>query len=260
MVRGCRARVGHARQSAAVNDPLSLLAALPVWFVAFLFSTTCHEAAHGLVAKLGGDSTAHAGGQVTLDPTPHVKRHPFGMVVMPLLSYFLYGGGWMLGWASVPYDPHWGARYPKRAAWMSAAGPAANLALVVVAGLGIRAGMLAGWFEAPSSPNTQTMVAHADGVGAGVELLALALSVLLSVNLIAFAFNLLPIPPLDGSSVIGLFMSDDLHRRFRELFSDATISVIGLVAAMQLFSYVWNPLILLTLNLLYPEVGYRSGS
>jgi Zn-dependent protease len=47
-----------------------------VWYVAFLFSTTCHEAAHAFVAKLGGDDTAALGGQVTLNPVPHIQREP----------------------------------------------------------------------------------------------------------------------------------------------------------------------------------------
>ena len=57
-----------------------------IWYIVFLFSTTCHEASHALVAKLGGDPTAFHGGQVTLNPVPHVQREPFGMVVVPLLS------------------------------------------------------------------------------------------------------------------------------------------------------------------------------
>ncbi len=52
-----------------------------IWYVAFLFSTTCHEAAHALAAKIGGDETAFAGGQVSLNPVPHIQREPWGMVV-----------------------------------------------------------------------------------------------------------------------------------------------------------------------------------
>ena len=66
-----------------------------LWYIAFLFSTTCHEAAHAWAAKRGGDTTAYAGGQVTLDPLPHIRREPFGMVMMPWLSFL--SGGWMMG-------------------------------------------------------------------------------------------------------------------------------------------------------------------
>jgi hypothetical protein len=96
-------------------------------YVVFLFSTTCHEAAHALVAKLGGDTTAALGGQVSLNPIPHIRRSPFGMVVIPIIS-FLFSGG-MIGWASAPYDPSWERRHPRRAAWMALAGPAANFSI-----------------------------------------------------------------------------------------------------------------------------------
>jgi hypothetical protein len=112
------------------------------WYVVFLLSTTCHEAAHALAAKLGGDLTAFHGGQVTLDPIPHIRREPFGMVVFPILSYFL--GGWMMGWASAPYDPFWAQRHPHRAAWMSLAGPGANFTLTILAALSIHAGLWMG--------------------------------------------------------------------------------------------------------------------
>ena len=56
-------------------------------YVVFLLSTTCHEAAHALVAKLGGDTTASEGGQVSLNPIPHMRREVFGMVVLPLIGH-----------------------------------------------------------------------------------------------------------------------------------------------------------------------------
>ncbi|MEQ1352595.1 MAG: site-2 protease family protein, partial [Candidatus Acidiferrum sp.] len=71
-----------------------------IWYVAFLFSTTCHEAAHALVAKMGGDETASEGGQVSLNPFPHIRRELFGMVIVPLLSYVVNRS--MIGWASAP--------------------------------------------------------------------------------------------------------------------------------------------------------------
>ena len=73
-----------------------------LWYVVFLLSTTCHEAAHALVAKWGGDLTTFHGGQVTLNPPPHIRRTPFGMVIFPLITYAM--NGWMMGWASAPYD------------------------------------------------------------------------------------------------------------------------------------------------------------
>ena len=68
------------------------------YYVVFLFSTTVHEASHAWAAKLGGDLTAYHGGQVSLDPRPHIRRAPFGMVVLPIISVLL--SGWPFGFAS----------------------------------------------------------------------------------------------------------------------------------------------------------------
>jgi len=104
-----------------------------VWYFVFVFSTVLHEAAHAFAALKLGDDTAARGGQVSLDPAPHMTREPFGMIIVPLCSYLM--GGWMFGWASAPYDPDWARTYPKRAAWMALAGPLSNLLLVLGAAL-----------------------------------------------------------------------------------------------------------------------------
>jgi len=122
-----------------------LLALGFIWYVAFLFSTTCHEAAHALVAKIGGDETASSGGQVTLNPMPHIQREPWGMVVIPLLSFLLTQS--MIGWASAPFDPSWERRHPRRSAWMALAGPAANYSLMLLAVLGLHLGWSHNWLH-----------------------------------------------------------------------------------------------------------------
>ncbi len=109
------------------------------WYLVFLFSTAFHEAAHAWAAFKLGDDTAYRGGQVTLDPTPHLRREPIGMVVVPILSYL--AGGWMIGWASAPYNATWALQHPRRSAGTSLAGPAANVALVLLAATCIRVGM-----------------------------------------------------------------------------------------------------------------------
>src|SRR6476659_583779 len=115
-------------------EPNTLVLGL-TWCVAFIFSTTLHEAGHALAALKLGDPTAYEGGQVSLNPWPHIRREPLGMVIVPIASFAL--NGWMMGWASAPFDPEWAHRYPKRAALMAAAGPAANLLLVLLSGLAI---------------------------------------------------------------------------------------------------------------------------
>ena len=111
----------------------------------------------------GGDPTAYHGGQVSLDPRPHIKREPFGMVALPLISVAL--SGWPFGFASAPYDIHWAMRYPKRAAWMALAGPAGNLLLVLSAAATIRIGSSAGVFAAPGAVSfDQVVTASTSGV------------------------------------------------------------------------------------------------
>ena len=119
-------------------------ALFPVWYAAFLLSLTCHEAGHALVARWGGDDTAYLSGQVTLNPWPHIRREPVGTILVPILTYFIGSSRWMMGWASAPYDPHWEDRHPRRAALMSAAGPAANFLLFAIAFLVLKMGLLYG--------------------------------------------------------------------------------------------------------------------
>lgn len=229
------------------------LALFPMWFVVFLLSLTCHEAAHALAAKLGGDPTAFHGGQVTLNPVPHIRREPFGTIFFPIITYFL--SGWMMGWASAPYDPNWQRRYPRRAAWMALAGPAANMALVIVAGLAIHAGMLAGIFNLPSRINFTHVVDAAPGAVA--QGLATFLSILFSLNLLLAAFNLLPVPPLDGSTAAGIFLDEKTALRLVELTRHPSFTFIGIIIAWRVFDYIFHPLFTLGLNLLYPGASYH---
>jgi Zn-dependent protease len=226
-----------------------------VWYVVFLLSTTCHEAAHAFAAKLGGDPTAFLGGQASLDPLPHIRREPFGMVLFPVLSYIM--GGWMMGWASAPYDPRWAERFPHRSAWMSLAGPAANFTLVLVAALAIHAGIFLGVFASPESIQFMSVAeAVKPGAASGA---ATFLSLLFSLNLLLGCFNLLPIPPLDGFSAVGLLLSEDRACRFQELgHSMGGFTMIGLFVAWKIFDPIFQPVFTLSLRALYPGQGYGS--
>jgi Zn-dependent protease len=233
-----------------VNPDLLILGL--TWFVVFLFSTTLHEAGHAFAAYKLGDPTAYEGGQVSLNPLPHVQREPVGMVLVPLISFA--ANGWMMGWASAPYDPEWAHRYPKRAALMAAAGPAANLLLVIVSGLAIRAGVWAGLFESPAFANFTSMTTASQGSWAAAAVTPL--SILFSLNLLLFAFNLIPLPPLDGSAILPAFMSDGTARRYHGILRQPMFSLLGLLAAWKVFPYISHPLNVLALNLLYPGEGY----
>src|SRR6185436_16732180 len=123
-----RTSAGHSGGAGRLPPVMTNIADALTYFVVFLFSTTLHEAVHAWAAFRGGDPTAYHGGQVSLDPRPHIKREPFGMLILPLISSVT--SGWPIGFASAPFDPTWALRHPRRAAWMALAGPGANLALV----------------------------------------------------------------------------------------------------------------------------------
>lgn len=216
------------------------------WFVVFLFSTTLHEAGHAFAAWRLGDPTAYEGGQVSLNPLPHIQREPFGMVLVPLITFAL--SGWMMGWASAPYDPYWAHNYPKRAGIMAMAGPAANLILVLISGVLIRVGIAAGWLYVPASLSfTQIVAGQGWAEGAAVPL-----SILFMLNLLLFVFNLLPVPPLDGSAILPMFLSDSVNQRYQELLHQPMLSLIGLLIAWKVFPYIFQPVSILALRMLYP--------
>lgn len=225
-----------------------------IYYVVFLFSTTVHEAAHAWAAKRGGDLTAYHGGQVSLDPRPHIRREPFGMVILPVLTVFL--SGWPLGFASAPYDPAWAQRYPKRSAWMALAGPGANLVLVLVAGVLLRVGLGAGIFYPPESVSFGQLAGT--DAGGWWPAVAFLLGVFFSLNLLLAAFNLLPFPPLDGSAAVPLFLTDDTSRRYQQfIWGNPGLMFLGMFLAWQLFDYVFSPVFLTAVNLLWPGAGYH---
>lgn len=194
-----------------------------ITYVAFLFSTTCHEAAHAFVAKLGGDSTAALGGQVTLNPVPHIRREPWGMVVIPILAFLFTRG--MIGWASAPFDPLWERRHPRRAALMALAGPAANFSLMMIAAMGLRVGHAMGWLNVGPRPDFATVT----------------LFVFFSLNLLLGTFNLLPVPPLDGSTGIMLLMGESSAQRYLDWLRGSSYARLGLLVGLLAFRYFYTP-------------------
>lgn len=224
-----------------------------IWFIAFLFSMTIHEAAHALAAHKMGDDTAYHGGQVTLNPLPHIRREFLGTVVVPLLSFV--SNGWMIGWASAPYDPQWADRYPKRSALMSLAGPAANLLVVAVCMVVMKAGVALNIFAIPDQMFAyQIVMATETGI---LPAVAAFISVLFYLNLLLFAFNLIPLPPLDGSCAVTLLMSDETARRYMAFINQASFSWIGLLAAWYGFGYLFKPIYMAAVRILFPEIPWE---
>ncbi len=226
------------------------------WYFIFIISATIHEAAHAWAAKKGGDSTAYEGGQVSLNPWPHIKRSPMGMVIIPIVSIFLIG--WPFGWAKTPVDASWAYQNPRKSALVSAAGPAANLLLALVAILVIEIGIRTGFFLAPHVITAERLVDPSiEGLLTGFSIF---FSMMFSMNLILFIFNLIPLPPLDGSNIIALFLKEEPARKYSAVISHPAFSLIGLLAAWQVFSPVFDAIFTKLLNVIYWHTGYTYSA
>lgn len=222
------------------------------WYLALIVAMVFHEAAHAWVAKIGGDLTAYESGQVTLNPIPHMRREPFGTIVMPIISLFLLG--FPLGFAHAPYNPYWADAHPKRAAIMSAAGPASNLLIAGLLFAVMKIGLSADWFEYPIDGRIGIardggggllhvhMLSAADGATTGIGYaIAQVLPVLFFMNFLLGIFNLIPVPPLDGAGIAEGALPGKLGAFFGMLRRDQTMALLGLLVAWYLFDVVWRP-------------------
>ena len=175
-----------------------------IWYSVFLLSIVIHEASHAFAAFKLGDLTAYNAGQVSLNPIPHMRREPFGTIVIPILSFIL--AGWVIGWASTPYNIKWATANPKKAGIMSAAGPFSNFILLLLTALLIRIGIgLRLFYPHPYHINLSSLVVATEP--GYMDIVATILSILFSLNLILFIFNILPMPPLDGSGILLCFLT-----------------------------------------------------
>lgn len=184
------------------------LIVLPV----LLMSVVVHEVAHALVAKWEGDETAYRLGRVTLNPLPHLDL--MGSAIVPLLLFFL-PGDFIFGWAKpVPVNPRNYRDYKWGDIRVSMAGIASNLVLAVFCTLALA--LLQGLSSA---------IGSAGGV---ISILIQAAFYGLYINLILAVFNLIPIPPLDGSHVVYHLLPLKLRARYQE-FGRYGIGVIMLL-------------------------------
>ena len=152
-----------------------LIYALPV-----LFAITVHEAAHGYAARHFGDNTAYVLGRITLNPLKHID--PIGTILMPLMLYFATSGAFLFGYAK-PVPVQFGnLRNPKRdMVWVALAGPGANLAQALIWGI---------------------VFYLLIGMGVDERFFLTMCKAGIMVNLVMFAFNLFPLPPLDGGRIL----------------------------------------------------------
>jgi Zn-dependent protease len=151
--------------------------------VVLLFSVIVHEISHGYVAEWLGDPTARLAGRLTLNPIPHLSF--FGMVLMPLLTYFAWH--MPVGAAKpVPYNPY-NLKDPRRGgALIALAGPVSNLLLAAIFGAIIRIG---------------------EATGTIAPFVLFLFSQIVLINVVLAIFNLVPLPPIDGSKVVHLFLT-----------------------------------------------------
>jgi len=234
-----------------VTDPLEGIA----FYAVFVFAVTAHEAAHAWAAMRGGDLTAYNGGQVSLDPLPHMRRELFGMVILPILSIAV--SGFPLGYASAPFDPHWAARHPRRAAWMALAGPGANLAMALAAALAVHAGVAAGWFTAPDSLGLRQGTAAAVDAGDLAGAVAFLLSLFFSMNLLLFVLNMLPVPPLDGAGALPLLIPTRWVDAYQAIFRQPIVAIVAFLFIFNFAGHVFRPCFFFAVGLIYPGVRYE---
>jgi Zn-dependent protease len=183
-------------------NSLAFLLSAAITAVVLLFSVIVHEVAHGYVALMNGDPTAKMLGRITLNPGPHID--PVGTILIPLIL-LLSQAGILFGWAKpVPVNPLNYRHYRWGEITVSAAGPLSNLALAVCFALLLRL-----------------------GVG-GPGLMKLAYFGV-SINIFLALFNLVPIPPLDGSHILAILLPRDLARVY------AYLEPVGFILILALF-------------------------
>lgn len=184
---------------------------------ALIPSVILHEISHGALALVFGDDTAKRAGRLTLNPIPHVD--PFGTVVLPAMLAIATAGATTFGYAKpVPVNPR-RLRNPRdHSVWVALVGPGVNIALAVLAAVLFRAvggSVLRMRFELAS----------------GLEIFLYALGI---VNVVLAVFNLIPLPPLDGSAVVERFLPHRLWEPYLRLRQYAPLAVLALVLLVPL--------------------------
>lgn len=193
---------------------------LLLFFPPFLVAIIFHELAHAYVAKMWGDMTAYDSGRVTINPTPHID--PIGTIALPMGMLFL-GVPFMFGWAKpVPINPNRFRKYRPGLFWVAAAGPLMNFSLALISSLllcGMVVSLTPGNFY--YEPITQMLV------------------VSIFLNFALGIFNLLPLPPLDGSKMIQSVLSYEATRKYEQItqYSFWILIVLLMTGAIRVIMY-----------------------
>jgi Zn-dependent protease len=209
-------------------DMTDLIQTVLIYALPVLFAITVHEAAHGYAARYFGDSTAYALGRITLNPMKHID--PVGTILMPLMLYFATSGAFLFGYAK-PVPVRFGnLRNPKRdMIWVALAGPAANLAQALLWGVWLY--LLAGLGIAEPF-----FIKMAQGG--------------MLVNVVMFAFNLFPLPPLDGGRILVGLLPMRQAMLVSRIEPWGFFIVMGLVVAGIVSTWWMQPVMTLTFALL----------
>lgn len=200
----------------------SRLQILSIQFLPFVMAVIFHEFAHGLVAKLWGDRTAEEAGRLTLNPLPHLDL--FGTVLFPLIN-MATGMNILFGWAKpVPIDPRRFRKFRPGLFWVSLAGPGMNFLLAVLSAI---------LFASMRKFVPEDFYLY--------EPFLAMTYVSVSLNYALGIFNLLPLPPLDGSKIIESFLPDHLARKY-EMIAQYSFWILMALLISGAFSLLAGPI------------------
>jgi Zn-dependent protease len=216
---------------------------LVIQLFVLLFAITVHEAAHGWMASRFGDDTARSMGRVTLNPVAHID--PFGTVLLPLLLVLMKAP--VFGWAKpVPVNP-FNLRDPRKDnLWISAAGPMANIIVAVLC-------LVAIILIKSLNPNALALLMSRSGPAGGLHPLGSLILILFYgalINMYLVVFNLIPVPPLDGSGVLMGLLSEESAQKFDRLRPYGFLIVIGLIY-LGVLNAIIQPVQKLILNIVF---------